>query len=73
MMVRMWRAAFRPNGEMYSPLTTSPRSTMPCRIQLFSTVTPVSIPAQAFEMSNVIAFVAPISRAIARLIVGSSR
>ena len=46
---------------MYSPLTTNTRSMLPCRIQLFATVTPVSIPAQAFEMSNVIAWSAPMA------------
>ena len=57
---------------MYSPLTTSARSIVPCRIQLLATVTPVNIPAQAFERSNVIAFSAPIVRATAPLMVGSS-
>ena len=72
MMLRMWRAALWPSWEMYSPLTTSPRSTMPCRIQLFKMVTPVSIPAHALDTSKVIACVAPMPRATALLIVGSS-
>ena len=72
MMLRMWRAAFWPSCEMYSPLTTKPRSTVPCRIQLLRTVTPVSIPAHALERSNVIAFSAPMARATALLIVGST-
>ena len=42
-------------------------------IQLFATVTPVSIPAQALERSNVIAWSAPIACATALLIVGSIR
>jgi hypothetical protein len=72
MMVRMCRAAFWPNCEMYSPLTTRPRRTVPCRIQLLSTVTPVSIPAQALDRSKVIARPAPIAWATALLIVGST-
>ena len=57
---------------MYSPLTTNPRSTLPCRIQLLSTVTPVSIPAHALERSKVIARSAPMACATAELIVGST-
>jgi hypothetical protein len=57
---------------MYSPLTTSARLTVPCRIQLLATVTPVSIPAHAFDTSKVIAFVAPMARATKLLIDGSS-
>src|SRR6266542_3952989 len=57
---------------MYSPLTTMPRSTVPWRIQLLSTMTPDSIPAQALDRSNVIALVAPIASATAALMVGSS-
>src|SRR6266545_6622024 len=57
---------------MYSPLTTKPRSTVPWRIQLLSTMTPDSIPAQALDRSNVIALVAPIASATAALMVGSS-
>lgn len=57
---------------MYSPLTTRPRSTTPCRIQLFKIVTPVSIPAHALDTSNVIARCAPMPRATALLIDGSS-
>ena len=57
---------------MYSPLTTNPRFTVPCRIQLLSTVTPVSIPAQALDKSKVMACAAPIAWATAPLIVGST-
>jgi hypothetical protein len=72
MMFRMWRAAFWPSWEMYSPLTTNPRATVPNRIHWFRMVTPVSIPAHAFATSKVIAPSAPIARATALLIVGSS-
>jgi hypothetical protein len=57
---------------MYSPLTTSARLITPRRTQLLATSTPVSVPAQAFDRSNVIALVAPMARATAALVVGSS-
>jgi hypothetical protein len=57
---------------MYSPLTTKARSIVPWRIQLLTTVTPESMPAQALERSKVIALSAPIAAATALLIVGSS-
>ena len=44
---------------MYSPLTTIPRRTRPCRIMSLRMKTPVIIPAQAFEMSKLSAFGAP--------------
>jgi hypothetical protein len=45
---------------------------LPWRIQLLATVTPVSIPAHAFDRSNVIACVAPMARATKLLIDGST-
>ena len=47
---------------MYSPLTTMPQRMTPRRMKSFSTKTPVSMPAQAFDRSKLVAACAPISR-----------
>ena len=72
MMLRMCRAAFSPSREMYSPLTTSPRSTSPWRIQLFNTVTPVSMPAHALDEIERHSLLGADCAGDALLIVGSS-
>ena len=57
---------------MNSPLTTMPRRMAPRRMKSFSTNTPVSIPAHAFDRSKLVAACAPIASLIERLNGGSS-